>query len=237
MTVFSKERMMEQPECHINGLEMDAYVSMDGLEMMSSIPNCAITTAFLDPQYRGILDEMSYGQSRQPDRQALPQMEYATITRFCEEIARVLTPHGHLFLWTDKYHLTNPTENVHAWMADTSMEIVDMVVWNKQRMGMGYRTRRCSEYLFIYQKPPKRVKGVWMSRSIPDVWDEKPPSSDHPHAKPLALTGALIEAVTPENGIVLDPAAGSFTTMHASHEYGRKFIGCDLMPPTQRTLK
>jgi DNA modification methylase len=29
--------------------------------------------------------------------------------------------------------------------------------------------------------------------------------------------------------LVVDPAAGSFTVMHAAHELGRNFVGCDLL--------
>jgi hypothetical protein len=38
----------------------------------------------------------------------------------------------------------------------------------------------------------------------------------------------LIGAVTLPGDLVVDPAAGSFTVMHAAHALGREFIGCDI---------
>ena len=50
-----------------------------------------------------------------------------------------LIPTGHLFLWMDKYELVN---GFREWLHDNQLAIVDLIVWNKKRLGMGYRTRR-----------------------------------------------------------------------------------------------
>jgi site-specific DNA-methyltransferase (adenine-specific) len=46
----------------------------------------------------------------------------------------------------------------------------------------------------------------------------------HPTQKPLELMKRLVEMLTPENGIVLDPFAGSFTTAIACLETGRRYV-------------
>jgi site-specific DNA-methyltransferase (adenine-specific) len=46
----------------------------------------------------------------------------------------------------------------------------------------------------------------------------------HPTQKPLELIKRLVEMLTPENGIVLDPFAGSFTTAIACLETGRRYV-------------
>ena len=53
------------------------------------------------------------------------------------------------------------------------MSTVDAMTWDKGRMGMGYRTRRRTEYLLVLQKEPTRAKGVWTAHDIPDIWLEK----------------------------------------------------------------
>ena len=50
----------------------------------------------------------------------------------------------------------------------------------------------------------------------------------HPHVKPIGLIARLIGAVTAPDDLVVDPAAGSFVVMHAAHQLGRNFIGCDI---------
>ncbi len=119
---------------------------INGLDLLSEIEDEVITAAFFDPQYRGIMEKMKYGNEgeRQKERAELQQMAEETIKQFVEEIDRVLIPSGHLFLWIDKYHLCTGTGN---WIKDTNLSTVDLITWDKGKMGMGYRTRRKSEYL------------------------------------------------------------------------------------------
>ena len=200
---------------------------IDGLDLLSQIEDATISTAFFDPQYRGILDKMNYGnegESRGKDRCSLTQMPEDTIVAFIREINRVLSPSGHLFLWVDKFHLC---QGVLPWFDDTDFELVDMITWDKGRIGMGYRTRRKSEYLVVFQKAPKRAKGVWTDHSIPDVWTEKVDKT-HPHSKPLELQRRLIEATTRPGDFVLDPASGGYSVFSACQLAARDFIGGDI---------
>ena len=199
----------------------------DGLNLLASLPGSSIKTAFFDPQYRGVLDKLSYGNegvNRAKARCNLTQMDELTIKRFIKEIDRVLEPSGHLFLWVDKFHLC---QGVLEWLQYTDLNLVDMVVWDKGKIGMGFRTRRKSEYLIVCQKSPVRAKCKWTVHNIPDVWSEKT-IKVHPHSKPLELQKALIEATTQEGDWVLDPASGGYSVLTACRELNRNFIGCDI---------
>ena len=50
----------------------------------------------------------------------------------------------------------------------------------------------------------------------------------HPAQKPLALMKALIELATQENQLVLDPFAGSGTTLVAAKELNRQYLGFEI---------
>lgn len=205
----------------------------NGLDLLSQLREDVVAACFFDPQYRGVMDKMKYGNegNRQSARFKLEQMPEDVIVSFVREIDRVLRPSGHLFLWVDKFHLC---EGIEAWTKDTCLSVVDLLTWNKGRMGMGYRTRRKSEYLIILQKAPKRAKGVWTMHNIPDVIEEKLPGrGSHAHRKPVEIQRRLIEAVTRPGDLVLDPAAGSYSVMEATHQLGdRHFIGADLVDHT-----
>lgn len=199
----------------------------DGRDLLRAVNDVSVPCVFFDPQYRGILDKLAYGNegvSRGLQRSALPQMSEETIKEFISEIARVLIASGHLFLWVDKFHLC---QGVSSWLPE-DVQIVDMIVWNKQKMGMGYRTRRQCEYLVVAQKRPVRAKGVWIAHDIPDVWEEKAVAG-HPHTKPVGLQMRLIEAVTHPGDVVVDPAAGSYSVLEACKNTGRTFLGGDLV--------
>jgi len=201
---------------------------MDGLAFLSQLTDATIPAAFFDPQYRGILDKLNYGnegKKRGKARSSLPQMPEKTIAEFTQEISRVLIPSGHLFLWMDKFHLCMGFTH---WLTNTPLEIVDMVTWDKGKIGMGYRTRRKSEHLIVLQKTPRKAKGIWQSHTIPDVWQEDAPKNGFPHTKPIRLQKELIAAVSQPNDIIIDPAAGSFSVMDACQQAERQFLGCDI---------
>ena len=229
MTVYSNERTRSIVQTELPpSIPRDTRVAMDGLDFLAQLPDASIAATFFDPQYRGVLDKLSYGNEgvlRGKQRSALPQMSSETIAEFIRGIDRVLGPSGHLFLWIDKFHLCS---GIDEWTEGTTLETVDLITWNKGRIGMGYRTRRTAEYLIVLQKAPKRAKGIWTRHDIPDVWTEKAPSSKGVHPKPVALQQALIEAVTAPDDPVLDPAAGSFSVLEACQLAGRTFVGCDV---------
>lgn len=228
-TVYSADRVLIAPDLDLpSSLRVNTRLRMDGVEFLSQLPRASFPVAFFDPQYRGILDKMSYGnegERRSRARTELPQMSEELIERFSKLIDRALMPSGHLFLWIDKFHLC--TGFTH-WFDGTGLEVVDMLTWYKARFGMGYRTRRTSEHLVVLQKLPKRAKGVWKLHDIPDVWTEKPARDGHTHAKPVGLQARLIRAVSNPGDVVIDPAAGSFSVMDACREEGRNFLGCDI---------
>ena len=198
----------------------------DALELLRAALSGCTPLVFFDPQYRAVLDKLAYGNegSRQGARVALPQMTNEYIDQCCREIARVLTPSGYLMLWSDTF---NVVEAHHKRIADV-LTAVDLIAWDHQRIGNGYRSRRRGSYLVVLQKPPIRAKATWRDHGIPDRWIEKIDRRIHPHAKPIGLIKRLIGAVTSSGDLVADPAAGSFVVMHAAHAMGREFIGCDL---------
>lgn len=228
-SVFGTNRVIQAPDIDLPpNIIPNTRLKMDGIELLSSLPKSSIPVVFFDPQYRGILDKMSYGnegKSRGRRRSELMQMTEPKIAEFISKIDQILVPSGHLFLWVDKFHLC---QGFSEWLDGTRLDIVDLIVWDKDKMGMGYRTRRNSEYCVVLQKQPRKAKGVWKVHNIPDVWSEKITSKEHTHQKPVKLQKELIEAVSNEGDYIVDPAAGSFSVMTSAHSKNRNFIGCDL---------
>ena len=229
VSVFSRVREVSAPETVVpTGLKLNQRLKMDGLDFLAQLECDTIPAAFFDPQYRGVLDKLGYGnegEGRGNARCLLEQMPEDTIRNFVTGIDRALIPSGHLFLWMDKFHLCT---GFSQWLDGTKLDVVDMLTWDKCRIGMGYRTRRRSEYLLVLQKHPRKAKGVWRLHNIPDVWQEKVKRGDHTHKKPVGMQGVLIDAVTNRGDTVIDPAAGSFSVFDACQMYGRDFLGCDL---------
>lgn len=215
----------------------------DGLKLLKSLDNDSVPLVFFDPQYRGVLDKLSYGNegARQKERAKLPQMTDFDIWSFGREIERVLKPSGHCMMWMDKYILCNYDprrifgQGVRRILAEYTvygpcrMRTVDLITWDKLKFGMGYRSRRRGEYVMVLQKEPIRVKGVWRVHNIPDVYPERVDNKDHVHRKPHNLQCDLIRATTDPGDLVVDPCAGSFSVLEACRATNRNFLGCDIM--------
>ena len=223
-------------------IESNATNRCDGLALLSKMPAESVHSAFFDPQYRGILDKLAYGNEKtgkQARRAALTQMPVNTIKKFIAKIDRVLLPSAYLFLWLDKYEICQGS--IKNWLRGTSLCLVDMIVWNKGHIGLGQRSRRTSEFLLVLQKPPKTVKN-WRDHSIADVWEEKLPTvaelkkqgvlqageTVHPHRKPVQLQKRLLLAVTNEGNTVIDCAAGSYGVLDICKETNRRCVTCDI---------
>lgn len=188
--------------------------------------------AFLDPQYRGNLDKLAYGNegARQKERSALPQMSDDLISFIVEEMERVLAPSGHLMLWIDKFSIGSG-HHLRYFSRTPKLALVDIIHWHTMRFGMGYRTRGTSEYLIVIQKQPTRAKGIWSDAGIRDSWSESSDRSVHPHTKPIGLIERLIRCTTTAKDLVIDPCAGSYATLEACRRTGRQFAGSDILTP------
>jgi site-specific DNA-methyltransferase (adenine-specific) len=196
----------------------------DALDLLTSLPDACAALTFFDPQHRGVLDKLRFGNegARQKGRAALPAMTDNYIDACCREIARVLAPSGYCMLWVDTFGLC---EAHHLRVAEC-LKSVDLIAWDNLRLSMGKRSRRRGDYLLVLQRSPVTAKN-WRDHGIPSRWPEKVDRKLHPHVKPIGLIERLIGAVTLPGDLVIDPAAGSFGVLHAVLHLGREFIGSD----------
>lgn len=241
MSLLSVKRgLPKRRELRDPTLRFDHRNRVNGIRLLRFLPDASVRLVFFDPQYREVLDKMRYGNEgeRQKERVLLPQMNWSLTLDFLAEINRVLVPQGHLFWWVDKFSVCHHFDNRNR-LSSEHFPTVDLITWEKSRIGMGYRTRRKCEYLVVRQKLPKRAKGVWRDHSIPDVWSNQMEIDElkerkiiykslHPHAKPLGLQSRLIEAVTRKNDVVVDPTAGGFSVFEACRITNRHFLGGDI---------
>lgn len=100
-----------------------------------------------------------------------------------------------------------------------------ILVWDKAKLGMGAIFRNQHEFIVHMSAgnptPPQR-------RDMPNVL--RYPSvrdGDHPTEKPTALLQDLLSVVAAPGSVVLDPFAGSGSTLTAAQATGRKAIGIE----------
>lgn len=106
-----------------------------------------------------------------------------------------------------------------------NLRIQGMVVWDKGHFGLGNGFRSQHELICHASKgvPAIHDKGVG---NVLQAKRQEP--VDHPSPKPVDLMQRLIAAVTPERGLLVDPFAGSGTTLYAAKSLGRRAIGVEI---------
>jgi len=145
-------------------------------------------------------------------------------TLWLAEAYRVTKPGSVCMLFSDWRQLPTFTDALQAggWIWRNVM------VWDKPsaRPSRGEFKRQC-EFIIL------GTKGQFMpthERCLPGIFRHSivsGPKRRHMTEKPVPLLRDLLE-ITPEQGTILDPFAGSATTGQACMETGRKFIGIEL---------
>ena len=205
----------------------------DCIEVMAALDNESVTTVLTDPPY-------SSGGRRENSRSLRKSMTrsveddewirgdgmstngFVHLLRLCGiEWRRVLRSGGHVLSFID-WRM--------AFQLQAALETADLrqhpiLVWNKDRLGMGAIFRNQHEFIVHMTAgnpaPPER-------RDVPNVLTFPPVrDGDHPTEKPQSLLETLLSVVTPPNGLVLDPFAGSGSTLYAARALGHQAVGIE----------
>jgi adenine-specific DNA-methyltransferase len=144
------------------------------------------------------------------------------------QIYRVLKPGSFctsFYAW-NKVHLF-----MTAWR-DVGFRAVGHIVFRKRYASSARFLRYEHECAYLLAKgdvqPP--------AQPIPDVIEFRYTGNKlHPTQKPTTALAPLISAFCPPGGVVLDPFAGSGSTLVAAKQLGRRFIGFEIDPQYHRT--
>src|SRR6188472_4028665 len=117
------------------------------LELLQSLPAGSASVVIFDPQHRGVLDNLRFGNEggRQRGRAILPAMTDEYIDACLCADARVLRPSAYVFFWVDTYRLGT---GAHLRVANV-LASVDLIAWDSLCMGMGKRSRRRGDYVVV----------------------------------------------------------------------------------------
>jgi site-specific DNA-methyltransferase (adenine-specific) len=105
------------------------------------------------------------------------------------------------------------------------------LVWDKETPGLGWRWRRSWEAIVEASagKPARWYGGTHRRNVI--RWPKLiPDADDHPTPKPPELLAELIRVSSASGQLILDPFAGSGSTLIAAQLTGRVCYACELEP-------
>jgi len=198
----------------------------DCLEVMATLPAESVDAVVTDPPY-GIDLRPQRGRTKpivgDGKKEARELWE-----RFVPEVYRLAKPNtAHIFFagWSE------------AWVPQLLAQwftVKACIVWVKNVWGIGYYTRPQHEFMWYCHKgsPPVPAKAE------SDVWDfRKVVAPRHSCEKPVALLRRAVRFVSQPGGVILDPFAGSGTTLQAAVEEGRSVIGIEIDPDYCRMVR
>jgi len=196
----------------------DVVLTGDALEILRSFPNRFADVVLTDPPYG---NNIGYGRSRTRiagDENPLVGLQGIAACY------RVLKQNSTLYSFCDARHLGLAE---HFVLRYTAFRVRDVVVWDKMRIAFGHGFRRRHECILVLEKGRPKYRDL----SLPNVLSyPRPTGQAHPHAKPVELLARLIKTSTDPGDLVLDPFAGSGSTLVAASSLKRHFIGIELEP-------
>lgn len=115
---------------------------------------------------------------------------------------------------------------IYSYMENSQWTNLKPLIWNKQKIGMGYHYRCQYEFVLMFDKSKNRkLNNLGISDILSFLLTEK---KEYPTQKPVELFELLINQSSNENGLILDPFLGSGSSAIAAIKSNRQFIGIDI---------
>lgn len=135
-----------------------------------------------------------------------------------------LSPGAHVYVFSD----WRQTPNVYGMLEATGYRVNHCLTWDKEHYGMGsYWRNQHENIVFASLGTPAAMLDRGMG-SVLRCRAVLPEMREHPTEKPTELIRRVIRAVPGD--VVLDPFAGSGTTLEAAKREGRRSIGIEIEP-------
>lgn len=209
-------------------------VQADVLQFLRAQAAESIDLIVTDPAYSGMNQHLMLGQGRIVGRYQQRGDGGKWFTEFEDtaenyhaflgECQRVLKPDRHIFIMFDSFSLLSLAPLVRAYFS-----VKNIIVWDKERIGMGHYFRRQSEFILFASKGRRPLS----RRDMADIWPIRRLSrAPYPAQKPVELFERMIAASKGARDgpdfLVCDPFAGAGSAAIAALKQNVSFTGGDI---------
>jgi len=205
----------------------------DAKKLLSEIKDSSIDLICTDPPYK------DYQSSRTKEKAKKISSKNFHWESLIKEIERILKPGRHFYIWCDSLTYSD----LYITIKNSKiLKFKNMIIWIKSNHGSGdLKSGYAPQHeICVYGHHGKGRAFESNKKRISDVLFKKEdngrikfykkvsPREGHPTIKPHEILKSLIERSSKKNEIVLDPYAGSFSTMKASRELNRRSLSFEL---------
>ena len=201
-------------------------VERDAVEWLKTLEDESVDLLITDPPYESLEKHRSKGTTTRLKVSKGSSNQWFDIfpnKRFPElfaEIYRVMKNNTHFYLFCDQetMFVAKPIGE------EVGFKFWKPIVWDKEKIGMGYHYRARYEFILFFEKGKKKLNNL----GIPDVLSSPRIRGGYPTEKPVDISKILIEQSTVEGELVIDPFFGSASVAEAALSTGRNFKGSDI---------
>jgi site-specific DNA-methyltransferase (adenine-specific) len=198
----------------------------DAVAWLRTLPDESIDLVVTDPPYESLEKHRAIGTTTRLKHSKASSNDWFEIfpnNRFGElfaEVFRVMKKNSHFYLFCDP-----ETMFVAKPIAEAAgFKFWKPLIWNKQRIGMGYHYRAMYECILFFEKGKRKLNDLGIS----DIIEHPRVNGGYPAEKPPQVASVLIGQSTEPGALVIDPFMGSGSTGVAAVGLGRSFMGNDL---------
>ena len=206
-------------------------ISTDSVDMILTDPPYGDSGVVIDGSKQKSTSQTQFHVKVRPNDNLSEEDMKSLLTKVIPELFRVLKPSSYMLLFFSFEH--------YAWLYERLVKagfLVDHtpLIWDKERpiqAASGTNFPNSYEPIFFCTKPPRGNRRFHEAQrniiKAPIV-----PSKErlHPFQKPLALLERFIQILSNPGDLILDPFAGSASTLKAANNTRRRAIGCELDP-------
>jgi site-specific DNA-methyltransferase (adenine-specific) len=206
-------------------IEVNNIYNMDCLEGLKQMEDCSVDCIIIDPPYninfkpqRGTFDIIENDNMSWDDFDNFMQP-------IINECFRVLKDDSFMFVFTG---FSSSSSSFYKYTTNSGFKVKAQLVWVKNNFGLGYYFRPQHEDIWACMKGKPSLPKRALSTVL---FEKKVNGADLLHSceKPQELIRKLIKQYCVEGGVVLDCFAGSGSTLLASKQLGRPFIGFEIL--------
>ena len=203
----------------------------DAVDWLRKLAPASVDLVITDPPYESLEKHRAVGTTTRLKHSKASSNDWFRIfpnARFPElfaEIFRVLKPDRHFYLFCDP-----ETAFVAKPVAEQAgFKFWKPLVWDKQRIGMGYHYRARYEFILFFEKRKRSKIGRKLADlGVADVISVPRVHKGYPAEKPLPVLDVLVRQSAVPGELVVDPFMGSGSTGLAAVAHGCRFAGNDI---------
>ena len=199
---------------------------------LQTLEDNAIDLVVTDPAYSSLEEHRRVGSKPRLHANGwFPSFPNERFSSFFTELFRVVRFRSHVYVFCDQKTLFI----VKPIAEEAGFLFRKFLIWDKQKIGMGYSYRSQHELICFFEKPKGRRKKL-NNLGISDILSVARLKGKNyfPTQKPVELFKILIQQSSQPGDLIIDPFMGSGSTGVAALGLGRRFQGSDI---SERAIK